>query len=77
MDLKKDPSAVLYVRGIALANKNFLIKEAQFYINEQLLYIEKDNLKATKKGTSENQSDSEDITAPSSSRPSILDEKPP
>ena len=30
--------------------KNFLIKEAQFYINEQLLYIEKDSLKATKKG---------------------------
>lgn len=28
MDLKKDPRAVLYVRGIALANKNFLIKEA-------------------------------------------------
>ena len=32
--------------------------------------------KSTKKTTNENQSDSEDITAPSSSRPSVLDKKP-
>ena len=28
MRVKKEPTAVLYTRGIAVANKNFLLKEA-------------------------------------------------
>lgn len=30
--------------------KDYILKQAQFYITEQLLYIDKDSLKATKKG---------------------------
>lgn len=49
-----------------------LTKEVQSFSETQ----PKTRRKYTRKINNENQSDSEDITAPSSSRPSILDEKP-